>query len=533
MLMVDSLLVTPSGPTVLDGVTSLPVDALDVFNYGASNAYVVPELIDIPRFAAALAKALVLFPLYGARVKCADGGGMPWVITLPPLGLPFTFASNLTTDPLVMASPAVVQHPLPFTPPLTPARQIPLNSDTPLAAVLVTHFPNLSASCIAVRRWHPIGSDFVASRFIRAVSKFYLSPSLSVEDLDEPRPVYECVRKYLPPNADRALLQGIDTSALETYYNPTPAPYPPLPISTLVSTSPNVRLDFCLSGTQISTLRAAILSLGGPNASFVSAQDCLVALVAVAINAADSTAPKIHTVDTILDVRGQAGVPAELGWNGWTFAPTDRIETANLAHTGTADEADLYTYASAVRRSLARARDPAFLAALVDLQATRAAEAIALGAQLAAVSKAAASGAEAAKRGAGAREKWQGSDVLDLRSKPRHMCVNSTLRLDTVMRPHTHFGHPGQVKSYVGTVPFVKHLKLARPNEPLPSSDRNPFRAAADADEDERMSAVEGTLFFPSSAAGHWLGGVGPRERFVREMEGMMGRLGAGAVRWV
>src|ERR1700761_8261605 len=99
-----------------------------------------------------------------------------------------------------MASHAVVQHPLPFIPLLTPPRQIVFNPDAPLATVLITHFPNLSASCVAVRRWHPIGSDFVASRFIRAVSKLYLDAALSARDLDEPTPVYQSLRHFLPPN---------------------------------------------------------------------------------------------------------------------------------------------------------------------------------------------------------------------------------------------------------------------------------------------------------------------------------------------
>ncbi|KAJ7192215.1 hypothetical protein GGX14DRAFT_480411 [Mycena pura] len=460
--MADTLLISPSGSTVLDGLTSLPVDALDAFTYGAANAYVIHELIDIPRFAAALAR-----------------------------------------------------QPLPFIPPLTPARQMVFNPDAPLAAVLITHFPNLSASCVAVRRWHPIGSDFVASRFIRAVSKFYLDAALSARDLDEPTPVYESLRHFLPPNPDRALLQGIDTSAVETYFNPDTTPHPQL-----VLPAPNVRLDFRLSGAQVAAIRTAIRALGpgGPDTPLVSAQDCLVALVAVALNAADPGTSRIHTIDTILDVRGQAGVPAELSWNGTTFAPTDRIALgpagagALPVDDSASSDTELYTYASAIRRSLARAREPAFLAALIDLQAQRAAEAIARG-------------------GPG------GGEIIDLASKPGHLCVNSTLRLDAAMRPHTHFGHPGELRSYVSTVPFVRHLKLARPNEPPPPS--NPFLAdtATPRDpleaEEARMAAVEATLFFPDSASGYWFGGVGPRERFVREMEARVRAVGGGTVQWV
>ncbi|KAJ7244424.1 hypothetical protein B0H12DRAFT_1129478 [Mycena haematopus] len=499
-------LITPAGPSVLDAIMLLPIDALDVFNYAAANAYIIPELLDAPRFAAALAKTLVLFPLYGARVRCEAGGGVPWVITLPPAGLPLTLASNPSTDPLIMPSSAVIQRPLPFLPPLTPPRKIVLDPTAPLAAVLLTHFPNLGVTCIGITRWHPIGSDWVASRFIRALSSFYVH-------LNEPisAPIHKPLRSFLPTptDTDRRLLDGIDTSAVQTYYNPTTSPHPQL------SPSPahpaNVRLDFRLSGAQVETIRTAIQT-ASPVVK-LSAQDCLVALIAVATNAADPSTPPIRTIDTILDVRGVAGVPAELAWNGWTFAMTETIEVSSPSPATNSEDGDgnlhnkatqYYAYAAAVRHSLLRARDPAFLAAMVDLQASRA--------------------AEAAARGEG--------ELLDLASPPGRMCVNSTLRLDT----STHFGQ--QVRGFAASVPFVRHVKLARPN-PRPyiststitrgSSTGNPEMQTQEPQTQdaeagaERLPAVESTLFFVPSV----------RERFREEMEVRVRELGAGRVEWV
>jgi hypothetical protein len=96
------------------------------------------------------------------------------------------------------------------------------------------------------------------------------------------------------------------------------------------------------------------------------------------------------TIDTILDVRGVGDIPKELAFNGFTFAPTDRITPA--------DDNNCYTYAAAVRQSIMRGRTPQFLAALTDLQAERAAEAI--------------------NRG----------EVMDLASPPGRILCNSTLR---------------------------------------------------------------------------------------------------------
>ncbi|KAJ6461093.1 hypothetical protein C8R45DRAFT_1108890 [Mycena sanguinolenta] len=484
--MATTELVTPAGPSVLDGVTSLPVDALDIFNYGANNAYIVAELIDAARFAAALAQTLVLFPVYGARVRCEAGGGVPWVITLPPVGVPLTVASDPSTDPVIMSLPSVVQVPLRFVPPHSPLK-IVLDPNEPLATVLLTHFPNLGVTCIGITRWHPIGSDLVASQFIRTLSSFYMH-------LNEPisTPIYKPLRSFLPTptNASRGLLNGIDTSASQTYYNPAIIKHPQR-----FASPPNDRLDFRLSGTQVETIRTAIAHAG--SGVKLSAQDCLVALIAVATNAADHSIPPIRTIDTILDLRGAAGIPANLAWNGWTFAMTDPIDSPAAVTSTPEDEnthrkaqaAQCYVYAAAVRHSLLRARDPVFLRALVDLQASRAAEAAARGER----------------------------EVLDVASPPGRMCVNSTLRLDT----RTHFG---PTRSFTGSVPFVRHLKLSRPNpRPHTLTTAAPATPQEEETEAERLAAVEVTLFFAPDV----------RERFCKEMEARMGTMGAGRVEWV
>ncbi|KAK7016304.1 hypothetical protein R3P38DRAFT_2542578 [Favolaschia claudopus] len=472
-----TFLVKPSGPTLLDGVSELPIDGLDVFGYNAANSYVVPELLDVQRFNAALGKALRWFPLYAARVRCADGGGVPWVLTLPPQGIPVTLSSSPSTT--IVLIEAIVQKPLSFLSPLSP-REITRDPTTPLASILLTHFLNLGKTSIGITRWHPIGSDYVASRFIRLLSALYVA-SAADRDADalledEPKPVYAAARSYLPaPNAQS--LQGMDTSALESYYR-IGTTHPQLD----ASVPGNVRLDFRLSNAQMQVLRGAISS-GQEQNMKLSAQDCLVALVAAATNAADPGTPPIHTISTILDVRGAAGVPSELSFNGFTFAPTDRV----VVEEGKGQQETYLAYASAVRRSIVKARDPGFLSALVDLQARQAEEATARG------------------------------EVMDLASGEGHMLVNSTLRLvllDALMRPHIHFGHPGQMRSYVGTVPFVRHLKLARPN---PSYADSPTT---------RLDAVEVTLYFQPHV----------RERFKQELEERLRSLGVladGAVEWV
>jgi hypothetical protein len=253
-----------------------------------------------------------------------------------------------------------------------------MDPTTPLAAILLAKFPKLGLTSIGITRWHPIGSDYVASRFIRALSNFYQGLAF-----DEPELVHKAIRSYLPA-PDRTLLKGINTYAVEAYY-PSGSAHPQL-----TAQPPNTRLDFRLSAAQVQKLHTAIQAQGGENASFLTRQDCIVALITVATNAADSDSPPIHTIDTILDVRGVGDISKEAAFNGFTFAPTDRITPA--------DDNDYYVYAAAVRQSIMRGRTSQFLAALTDLQAERA--------------------AEATNRG----------EVMDLASPPGHMICNSTLR---------------------------------------------------------------------------------------------------------
>ncbi|KAJ7738038.1 hypothetical protein DFH07DRAFT_966190 [Mycena maculata] len=460
--MAESL-IAPDGPTLLDGVSVFELDNLDVFGYNAANSYIIPELIDVPRFHAALAKTLAFFPFYAARVGCAENDGVPWKLMLPPKGMPVTVSESDETETVPIE--AIVQRPLLFLPPLSP-RKIVLDPTMPLASILLTKFPRLGVTSIGITRWHPLGSDYVASRFIRALSKSYQGLPI-----DEPTPVYKADRTYLPA-PDRTCLEGIDTYTLETYY-PAGFIHPQLD----PSQPPNVRLDFRLSAMQTQQLRAAIHALGMPDADFVTPQDCLVALVAAATNAADPSNLPIHTIDTILDVRGAGGIPAELAFNGFIFAPTDRIAPT---HTH-----DYYAYAAGVRKSIMRAREPHFLAALADLQAERAALATNHG------------------------------EIMDLASPPGHMLSNSTLRLDKMMRPEIHFGHPGKTRSYIGTVPFVRHLKLARSN-PLVSADGSSWT--------DRLDVTEVTLYFKPPV----------RERFIEEINERVRALKVeGVVEWI
>ncbi|KAJ7709380.1 hypothetical protein B0H16DRAFT_1900986 [Mycena metata] len=455
-------LITPDGPTVLDGVSVLTLDHLDVFGYNAANSYIIPEIIDAERFHSALAKTLAWFPLYAARASCGEDGREPWTLVLPPKGIPVTVSVSDETQ--IVPVEAVVQKPLRFLPPLSP-RKIVLDPTTPVAAILLTKFPNLGVTSIGITRWHPIGSDHVASCFIRTLSKFYIGV---LED--EPVVVYKAARSFLPA-PDRTCLQGINTYAVEAYYS-SRSWHPQLD----PSQPANVRLDFRLSATQTQQLRDAIHALGGENTSFLTEQDCIVSLLAIATNAADLSNPPIHSIDTILDVRGAGDIPPTLGFNGFVFAPTDRVAATH------AD--DYYSYALAVRQSIIRGRTPNFLAALADLQAARA--------------------AGGTNRG----------EVMDLASPPGRMLCNSTLQLDKVMRPDIHFGHPGRIKSYVGTVPFVRHLKLARPNP----------RMNADGTWSSGLDDTEVTLYFQPLV----------RARFIEELNKRLGALGVeGVVEWI
>jgi hypothetical protein len=275
----------------------------------------------------------------------------------------------------------VVQHPLRFTPGLSLKNILSSTMDEPLAAMNMTLFVNLGCTAIGVTRWHPLGSDFVITRFMRALSQTYQGLPIS-----DPLPVYRHLGDFLPP-ANGEQLVGVDTTAVNSYCSPrVKRPQDP---SNVAAT----QFDFRLSASQVEQIRKGILiqQQNDPRELRISRQDSLVALVAVCMNQADpDTQPPISIIDTVLDLRGTAGIPTDLAGNGFTFAPTETIVPK--------DADDLHTFASTVRQSLVRAREPQFLAALVALQREKA--------------------VKGSKNG----------EFLDLTSPPGHMMVNSTLK---------------------------------------------------------------------------------------------------------
>jgi hypothetical protein len=85
--------------------------------------------------------------------------------------------------------------------------------------------------------------------------------------------------------------------------------------------------------------------------------------------------------------------------------------------------------------------------------------------------------------------------------------------LDEIMRLEIHFGHPGKTRSYVGMVPFVRHIKLARPSPAF----------SGDGMRTSRLDITEVTLSFAPLI----------RERFIKEIDMRLQALNAeGAVEW-
>jgi hypothetical protein len=96
----------------------------------------------------------------------------------------------------------------------------------------------------------------------------------------------------------------------------------------------------------------------------------------------------------------------------------------------------------------------------------------------------------------------------------RDLSDKSLYSLDEIMRPEAHFGHPGKVRSYVATVPFRRHLKLARPNPVV----------NADGTWTDRLDATEVTLYFQPLV----------RERFIKEINERLHALNVeGPVEWI
>ena len=137
------------------------------------------------------------------------------------------------------------------------------------------------------------GDGFMQLQFVRLISQYYQGlESLDPPPSYAPRPMYstdlgsDC---YEIPS-----LLAEQPFPLRDLYNPCLAPQ---------DTEP-VRVDFRLTGSQISQLQKAIQVMGHDDTQpRLSRQDVIAALLAHCITKADTESPPISHVGSIIDVR--------------------------------------------------------------------------------------------------------------------------------------------------------------------------------------------------------------------------------------
>ncbi|KAI0793863.1 hypothetical protein C8Q74DRAFT_538839 [Fomes fomentarius] len=418
MSLQEHELVHPSGPSVLPKEDSelYLLNSNDLLiNFTLDIAYIVPSRLDVSELRVALARTLASFPLFcGQLVQEPE-----WAISVSSLRpVPLTIKHELEPkwDPSSISTNQVVRpQPYPQIERINPLNL--LNGVEPelFKATIVT---TDKATLIGISCSHIPADLFIVLKFLRTWSQHFTHP---LGPITEPAPVHlsACtVSTHLTTPSDPAQLEYIRSKLPPLLFHTFPLDNIP---ASIFAPFPIRRIDVRFSAARVAALHAAVLAAEaeGPDGDReqgasahwqLSRQDTLSAFIVTSLNASYDT--PVAQISNVVNCRGinPAILPKDAVGNGLLYAVTDSVDVASYSRHA-ADKTLVLAYARAIRRSLVRTRDPAFVHDFLAL-----------------------AGAEwlgAAKRNRGHH----------IEETPGHVIVNSSYRHDWAS---THFGYPGK-----------------------------------------------------------------------------------------
>ncbi|EMD32266.1 hypothetical protein CERSUDRAFT_118969 [Gelatoporia subvermispora B] len=402
-------------PTALNGLPSYPVSSSNlILSFTVDTAHVVPGLLDIPKFNAALAHTLSIYPLYTGRLVHPRTPIDHWKLRLSGDGIPVKVRHSDSCE--VVEANTVVQSPWTLGERVSMVKVLSGDPSEPLMKVTVTLYPAIGYTCVGISCAHAVGDGFTVCRFLRLLSQTYqglasLDPYPEyAADIDTP-PCMQEVRKFDIPGME------------QTYSLNEP---PPFLDPKLETTS---RVDIRFSARQLKELKTAVLSqrpkTSDAETLFLSTQDTLVALLARCFTIADLEAPPIERITYVVNARGTGSVSPNIGCNGliWTI-------TEPCTHTK-CKPPSLYCIALRIRESLTSGRDADFVSAMDAYCGFKYRE---------------------------AADSFRGQNFTP---PPGHMTVNSTYKYDWTS---AHFGYLGQTQFFHTNLPAPRYVKIFQAN---------------------------------------------------------------------
>jgi len=377
------------------------------------NAQIIPELLDIGRFNAALSKALSSFPLLAGRLVRPDSLEAPWRIRLTNSGVPVSLVDSDADEIAPTDSVALTTLHLLESPDVSRIVNAKGESDEPLFRLTITRFTKLNTTSIGACSSHVLFDASGFLLFLKLLSQLYQG----LEPIDPP-PYYEpeAIKFPKPQQAPSS------TSTYDPYDPSAPPPW---------ENPEGKKMDFValrLTAKQLSELHSSIVK--DADHLRISRADTVVGLLARCLSEVEPESKPIDMISYVINHRGMGVYPQNAAVNAIFMLPTlFKVPEELDAHDS------VLAWGTEIRKTLGRLKYPEF----VDAVAAGVGNALSLIAW------------------------YKGGRDLST-AKEGSLIVNNMWKFGLT---GAHFGHPGKVGFHHGHLPGSRYVKIATPNPKL------------------------------------------------------------------
>ncbi|THH15890.1 hypothetical protein EW146_g4661 [Bondarzewia mesenterica] len=320
-------------PTLLQGQTSVPLPGYELWINLIKNVHIVDGILEIDKFALAVARALQLYAHATGRLRRSRAGD--WSIQLTNNAIPLEVEHRSTLQSLT-ADERVIQGNLNSLHNPSPQGVALVNGDAPLLRLKLTVSNRQTA--IGISWHHTLGDAAVLLRFMHTVSQFYQGLGSRY-----PQPTFR--KHFFPPAAPDVIQQCLPRMPhlSQTY------PLVELGARYAELNKNVVRVDLCIPGRKLEEMRVKANEGLDPGSPRLSRQDCLTAWIVTAFNRAlDVPIQTLTNAASYRDVNAPF-VQGDLAGNA--------IYIATCPPWPSERNIDVRGIAQAIRSSIERSRD--------------------------------------------------------------------------------------------------------------------------------------------------------------------------------
>lgn len=165
----ETILVSPSQPTIAGDITSYPLLGTDILRmHFCQVAYLVPEIINVDRYRAALADTLAHFPTFAGRLVISPSNERTIALTNSPVPL---VVDHDARGPAIGDYTTIGYHLGSYLAPINLAALE--NHDEPLISIKLSMFPKTNETVIGVMASHQVSDGYRLHEFLVTLSNHY------------------------------------------------------------------------------------------------------------------------------------------------------------------------------------------------------------------------------------------------------------------------------------------------------------------------------------------------------------------------